>query len=102
MNLYYLSFADEEHGFLGGLHIWATTLVEACENARRIGEYPGGEALGGALKWEIAKRVPDRFVNRLLTADDIAEVGKIVFPDDPYGAELITVDSNFKEIKKDS
>jgi hypothetical protein len=92
MKLWYISFCgDDPERFLGGLHIWAWSLLDALCGAWSSGQNPGGEGLGMPLPPEIAARIPRHVIGRLLTLEELAALAAEVSPECPA---LVRVNSN--------
>jgi hypothetical protein len=79
---FWVSFCDPDkpqgQKFLGACLVEGDTLVEAIEEARRLGINPGGEALGVVGDPETVKIIPDHWKNRLLTKAECDKMDKEV------------------------
>jgi hypothetical protein len=71
----YCSFADDD-GFLGGVIVEASNVVEAAIVASMLGINPGGEVLGAPCP----SVPPERFRNRLLSLDDLNALDEAMLP----------------------
>lgn len=68
----YLSFADDERGFLGGVIVQGHGIVDARLSFVQLGiTSPGGEVLAFDLPDDSIP--PEKYRNRLLTAEEICE-----------------------------
>ena len=70
---HYLSFADDDNGFLGGAYVEGNTHIEAHLRATLLGINPGGEVMFvGPLPAEaLAANVPEEQRERLLSQAEI-------------------------------
>lgn len=99
MKLWYISFAGgEPDRFLGGLHIWAETFEDAITGAHASGQYPGGDALGGALPADIARRVPKHYIGRVITFEEYAALTAELFPEGKQTLLRLDADGNIVEV----
>jgi hypothetical protein len=64
MSLWWLSFSDDEFGFLGVVIIEAPTFLNALGLAIGLNVHPGGDCTGHEI--ETIDEIPDQFQNRLL------------------------------------
>lgn len=75
---WYLSFARDAATFLGAVFVQAYGITDATRRAHELGINPGG--------WVSAHRlltghgIPEKYRERLLTTEDIAELDKLAAP----------------------
>ena len=74
MAWWWLSFADDE-GFRGGINVQGDDFLGAVLNAKLMGQNPGGQVRGLELTFDISD-LPEKYKNRLLSLDDIAEMDR--------------------------
>ncbi len=67
---WYLSFADED-GFRGAVITQAPGMVSATIKAHHLGINPGGEVLGHEIGESLPSGLPDNFVDRCLTREEV-------------------------------
>lgn len=76
MTIFWLSFADPKRPrgeqWLGAAIVRARNSWEAIAEAHLLGCNPGGEVLFVALPPQQAARVPERWIGKLLTKEDVA------------------------------
>ena len=81
-NFWWLSFCNAQlppgDQFLGACLVPASDIVQAIEEARRLGINPGGEVKGLAADPATTALIPARWKNRLLTRTQCAEMDKEV------------------------
>lgn len=51
LNWWWLSYADEEKGFLGAVIVAAEEFIDACKVSIKMGLSPKGEVAGRQLSW---------------------------------------------------
>jgi hypothetical protein len=75
MQLWWLSFADAilpvGNQFLGAAMVRASNMIEAVQVAHLLGINPGGEVVGVECDPSAAALVPAKYVERLLSRDEI-------------------------------
>lgn len=52
LNWWWLSYADEEKGFLGAVIVAAEEFIHACKVSAAMGLSPGGQVMGHHMSWD--------------------------------------------------
>lgn len=80
--LVYLSFADPDRPkgtqWLGASIVSVDSEMEAIAASWLFGCNPGGEVVFQAFPEEIVPKVPQRFLNRLLSLEDVQEMDTVI------------------------
>jgi hypothetical protein len=75
--LWYMSFCDGDRPkgeqFLGSLYIRGKSFCGAVSKSHLLGLNPGGEILFVEVPLDVASRVPEEWIGRLLSREELAQ-----------------------------
>ena len=78
INWWWLSYADEDNGFLGVVIVAANDFIDACKISALRSLSPGGQVEGALINWCGENKINLSKTFRLLNKDEASNLAKLI------------------------